>query len=817
MIPVLSATTTLTGHGLGHLSDALTCKVTHEINGEYELRMTYPVTGLHYEDIAEDRIIWAAPDNVTADQAFRIYRITRPLNGIVTIYARHIAYDMSGIIIEPYTASSITTALTGISSHAVPSCPFSFTTSRSVASTFKVNAPATLWSLLGGTAGSLLDVYGGEWDFNNFTVTFASTLGMDRGVSIRYGKNLTQFEQDITVEGTYAAVYPFWYDEDTGTLVTLTEKYITITGAQGTRILLLDCADYFENQPTEAQLRTRANSYITANKVGDPEISWKVNFAMLAQAGEYETQALLEQVQLGDKLSVYYEPANLTGTARAVKTVYDALLERYDSVTLGRVKQNLAKIIANTGSEINKAVSVAKSSLERAIDNATSFITNGTGYIRFIYNASNDLQEIVSLDTPDISTATKVWRWNNGGFGYSSSGYGGPYGLAITQNGEIVADYITAGTMAGNRVRTGLIEDETGTNWWNLDTGELHIGNFGGRNLIKNTLEPSVDSASNYPTMVGGGNGVVSGIPSVAEHGIRVTAENAGDWIYIGLGGSTGMNGLTPGATYTISFDASFKLISSYTGAGSYSLSFWVYVDGSLHESFQIQQINAANAGQVFSGKRFEQTFTVPGGATACRLYIRQQSASSTYAAAGDYIEIANIKLEKGSIATAWTPAPEDYVAAITTGDENVVTVINQEYSSQFDVLSDSITQTVERLDTLSNGLQAQISTTVQNTADSLTVNIQQAQETADGVQEVLDEYFEFLATGLRIRGTKGSSTGSYLNLAADEVGLYVNSTKRLWLTADGANADYFNASEGVRIGTFIWEQYPGGIRLRKA
>lgn len=470
---ILSENTTLTGHGIGTLTDAVSAIVTHEINGMYELMMTYPVTGIHYEELEENRIIWAEPDNMSAQQAFRIYRITRPLNGIVTVYARHIAYDMSGIIVEPHTASTLQAALSGLASHCVPSCPFTFTTSRSVASPFKVSQPTALWSLLGGQAGSFLDVYGGEWAFDNYAATLTSHLGADRGVSVRYGKNLTELEQDLTIEATYVGVYPYWYDEETEALVNLPEKIITTTGI-GSRILLLDFTSDFENAPTVAQLRARANQYITANNIGEPQISWKISFAQIAQDPRYASIAALEQVQLGDTIHVFYEPMELEASARAVKIEYDVLMERYQSVTLGRVKQNLAAIVAGTNGEIQKAVSAAKSAMDRAIEGSTDFITNGSGYMRFIYD-DQVLKEIVSLDNPDINQAQKVWRWNNGGFGFSSTGYNGPYTTAITQDGSIVADFITTGTLTASLIKAGILADEAGKFSLNLDTGELSI------------------------------------------------------------------------------------------------------------------------------------------------------------------------------------------------------------------------------------------------------------------------------------------------------------------------------------------------------
>ena len=494
MIPFLANSYPFIGNGLGGLSDAIECKVTHEINGEYELSMRYPITGIHYDEIAPTYIIMAVPDNMTQAQPFRIYRISKPLNGVVTVYARHIAYDMMGTIVEPFTQPSLTAAITDLENHCTPSPAFSFGTTRTVASQFKLSEPRELWRVLGGSAGSFLDVYGGEWDFDRLSVTLKTRLGADRGVHIRYGKNMTGLEQDASLESTYSGVWPFWYDEESGTLVQISEKFVAVPGASVTdRVLLLDCTDDFENQPSEQDLRDRANNYITANSVGDPKTSWRVSFVQLSQAGE--AQAALEQVMLGDTLHVYYEALGVNATARAVKTVYDVLADHYKEVTVGRVKQNLANIIVDQNKETENKIATTKSALEQAIDRSTDFIKNGGGYMRFIYNSSNELVEIVSLDNPDIAQATNVWRWNNGGFGFSNTGYNGTYGLAITQAGEIVADYITAGTLTANVIRAGLLTDTLGNNSWDLDTGTFTIKN-GTINISTNNQTASLISLS---------------------------------------------------------------------------------------------------------------------------------------------------------------------------------------------------------------------------------------------------------------------------------------------------------------------------------
>lgn len=648
MIPILSTTGTLTGQGLGRLTEALSCIVTHEVNGEYELRMTYPVTGERYADIAENLVVWAEPDNLTPAQAFRIYRITRPLNGIVTIYARHIAYDMSGIVVKPFTASTLTNALAAISPNSSPSCPFTITSTRTVATQMKVSVPTVLWGLLGGQSGSFLDIYGGEWDFNNYTAELKTTLGTDRGVTVRYGKNLTKLEQDVTIEATYAGVFPYWYDEESGVLVKLTSDYISIPGATGSRLLLLDLSDEWETAPTEVQLQARANAYITANDPGTPKISWKVNMAMLSQSEEFKDMAILEQVMLGDTIHVYYEPMNLTASARAVKLEYDVLLERYTTVTLGRVKQNMAQIVAAEKKETAQNFKNLKSTLEKAIDSATDFITNPSGEMRFIYDANDVLQEIVVLDNPDISQAQSVWRLNSGGYGHSSTGYAGPYTLAITQNGAIVADFITAGTMAGNRVRTGMLEDETHTNYWNLDTGEFHIealGNVGGRNILLNsaTLQWSVVNGATVT---------------------HTTGQTVSEWLCadaIRASGTAGnINGTALQMLYTsqtsnIYLADTHYIMSCYIKNNHATDSIWFFANNGTSEEIQPGEVKRVKS-------------DVDGdGYTALRMRIAVAGANDPF----DFT-YWHPQIEYGEALTSWNPAPEDKV-----GNNEIISKIN--------------------------------------------------------------------------------------------------------------------------------------------
>lgn len=460
MNPILygASETSFDSNGIGILSDAILCDVYQELNGQYELEMQYPVTGLHFSSIANERILLAKVDPVSELQPFRIYRITKPMHGVVTVYARHIAYDMRGITVSPFTAQNCPAALQGMKINAATDCPFEFWTDKETAADMTVAVPKTIWSQLGGSAGSVLDVYGGEYEFDRFTVKLHNRRGADRGVSIRYGKNLTSLEQDENCANVYTGVHPYWLGSD-GTLVQLPEKILHAEGNYPkVRNKPLDLSRDFETQPTEEQLRTRAQKYMKDNDIGVPDVSWKVEFVQLEQTEEYKGMALLERVLLGDTVSVEFAEMGVSASARAVAGRYDSLQERWKNVYLGSVRANIADTIVQQQQQIQQAPT--KTDLERAKEAATAWLTNGKGYKVERRDADGKVIDTLYMDTPDINTAVNILRIGQSGIGFSHTGVNGPYLSAWTIDGHFCADFMTTGTLNAALVKViNLIAD----------------------------------------------------------------------------------------------------------------------------------------------------------------------------------------------------------------------------------------------------------------------------------------------------------------------------------------------------------------------
>ena len=462
--------TEFTTNGIGSLIESTSCIVTENRNGEYDLKLTYPVDGVLFSELQNNRIIFCKPNPFSDPQPFRIYRISTPFKQEVAVYANHISYDLSGVPVSPFTAGSVTEAMQKMEDNAAVENPFEFYTDKVTTATMTVEAPTSSRSLLGGQTGSLLDIYGGEYEFDMFTVKLLNKRGQNNGVSLRYGKNITDVTQELNISSVYTGIYPYWMNQED--YVELPQKIVYASGTfEKQKIQAVDFSSEFEEQPTQSQLLEAAQEYIQANNIGIPKVNITVSFVALEQTEEYKDMALLEKVMLCDDVNVEFPSLGISTTAECVTTEYDAILDRYDSITLGEATTTIADTISGNTEEIKDKPSY--SFLDKAVNNATNWITNGAGYMVAVKDEVGNWKEICSLDTPDIETAINVWRWNNGGFGHSSKGYNGPYETAITQDGQIVANFITAGEMNAGVIKTGLLKGNTGNAYFNLDTGDL--------------------------------------------------------------------------------------------------------------------------------------------------------------------------------------------------------------------------------------------------------------------------------------------------------------------------------------------------------
>lgn len=462
MKPILfpSTATEFNTQGLGVLTDAISCTVTEERNGAFELTMQYPDTGVHFAEITDRCIIYAIPSPYRAPQPFRIYRITRPMDGIIMVYAQHITYDLSGVPLNPFTAINAPDALSKLSLNAAVDSPFTFWTDKSTVASFAVSTPSSTRSVLGGSSGSILDVYGGEYEWDGFTVRLYGHRGYDNGVVISYGKNLTDIEQDRNISNVATGIYPYWTNAE-GALVTCAPKIVNAPGTYDfTRVVPVDFSNDFEGQPTPEHLQARAEKYVEDNKIGIPKTSITASFVQLEQFPEYEDLALLEKCDLCDTVTIRYPQLGVEAKAEIVKIETDVLLDRYNSVEIGDVRTNIADTIVGQQQEIKQKPS--ETYLRESVLALTETILGASGGAVRLLDTNNDgmPDTLYIADDPDPTKARKVWRFNHEGWGASNNGYNGPFSYGATLKNGMVADFITAGTLNADLVNiVNLIAD----------------------------------------------------------------------------------------------------------------------------------------------------------------------------------------------------------------------------------------------------------------------------------------------------------------------------------------------------------------------
>lgn len=477
MIPILyaSSETQFTSNGIGRLVDATYCAVTEERNGEFALEMDLPTTSALFPDIAEGRFIYAPTKPGGSRQIFEIAKIEVSLSGMASIYASHVSYRLNKIITMPFTASSCISAVSGLKTNAVGTCPFNFWTDKNVSASFNNKIPTPIRSLLGGQEGSILDVFGkGEYEFDNYDVKLYQNRGSDRGVTIRYGKNLTDLVDKSDTTNVYTGIVPY-YTNELGT-ITLPEKVIWGTHASEYPYQMAKPVDFssrFDTAPTTAQLRAAANAYLSASTGWQINSNLKVSFVSLSDTEEYKDVAVLQRVNLCDTVTIVTELGEQT-TAEVVRVVYDVLGERYTSIELGEAQTSLGQAIQDEILEVVPTTSF----MQDAIANGTRLITGGLGgYVVLKPNANGQPEELLVMDNQDYNVAEHIWRFNKNGIGFSKNGYQGNFQQAWTIDGRFYTDWVTAGSIKAGLIDTGVLQSLNKAVKFDLDNGTLTLGN----------------------------------------------------------------------------------------------------------------------------------------------------------------------------------------------------------------------------------------------------------------------------------------------------------------------------------------------------
>lgn len=358
MIPILypaDQTQFWTNNGLGGLPDAISCVVTEQRNtaGGYWLEMDYPVNGLHFDLLAPERIIYAAPSMGNIPQPFRISRISRPINGIVHIEAPHISSALKTIV----TSGIQTGTDIGTIGRAY------FTRARELGQTFRFGfasnvvapssitldhrEPASLMDVLLGTEGSILDLAGGEFEWYDWDVVLHAQRGVDTGIEIRYGVNMSDLEAETDATELVTAVIPYWKGSVSGSDTFILGSMCTAANASAfayIRCVPLDVSDQFQLEqdqiPTSAQITAKGQAIINSSSRNQLQTSIRVKYEPITNViGE-------RRINLCDTMRVVYPDLNVSSVSKVVETKYNTLTEQYDELTIGSIQQTIVDTVA---------------------------------------------------------------------------------------------------------------------------------------------------------------------------------------------------------------------------------------------------------------------------------------------------------------------------------------------------------------------------------------------------------------------------------------------------------------------------------------
>lgn len=435
--------------GIGVLRDAIKVRVTEELNGLFELTMEYPIDGHLFNELKFTRIICCKSSPYSKPQPFRIYSISTPINRTVTINAAHISYDLSGFIVDPFSATNLDETIAGLKNKVYGDCPFEYVHTVNESGNVNVSEPKSVRSVLGEHVSK---AYQPDFTFDGLTVIMEDKRGGDTGVDVVYGKNLIDINQEENNTNVYTGVYPFWRDDEDNITV-LEERVIKTPGTWNyTKIYPLDLSNEFKNMPTQEEMKAFTETYIEVYSLGIPEISLSISVLQL-NGTDYEREMLTGKINLGDTITVQFPDAKVNAKARCIKTVYDPLQNRYETLELGDAVRTLADSIISSSQDIDNKINAAKESTKEYVDDAVLNATKPKeGYV-LLY--PNDKPEVlIAMDSTSLSSSRMVWKLNENGLSVSTNGYNGTY-TSFHQNGKNVLNDDTVDSLD---VTSGAIE-----------------------------------------------------------------------------------------------------------------------------------------------------------------------------------------------------------------------------------------------------------------------------------------------------------------------------------------------------------------------
>lgn len=432
-------------------------EITRQKNADFSFFGTYSLKGQHANSIKKGMFVKAKWENGTW-QYFEIRDIIKDLTTL-SINAVHIGYMANrNFITNSFTSSGNgQTIMNNLKASQSFAQRFTFKSTVPTHHQFTAKQVNTIDAIMGSNNGqqNLVGVTGGELDMDNFTLNLKDRIGVDNGYRIDFGINLESIEEhvdDLSVVNSLYLIGAVPEDTDYDSeQEPITFSFLEVAGVNDSNRKI----GKRENQEckTIAELKAWGQSLFDVGRIHEPKATHEVNMIMLENTEEYkDLYDNVHKLSFGDTAYVMLREINIEVVERMVACVWLPRLNKYKEVTLGNENTTYTSSVNTAVQDVVNKVEKKSEQLLNAVVNATNWIT-GTkgGYVRF--RPKNAPSEILIMDTDNVSTAKKVWRWNLGGLGYSKAGVNGPFELAMTQDGVFVADFIKAGTIQADVFR----------------------------------------------------------------------------------------------------------------------------------------------------------------------------------------------------------------------------------------------------------------------------------------------------------------------------------------------------------------------------
>lgn len=460
-----------------------------ETGSTWTLTMIYPASGRYAQQITTSTYIYAQPAIGRDLHLFDITEITEGEWDGAEALEITATCPVTPDVPREYNQMTVAQALSYISEHAaqIQSCPFTFSTEPKSAGDgwatqlleFWNEAPVSLREILGTDSGALSNVYGGEWEYDDFRFILHEERGHDNGVQYRYGKNITDISERINIDDLYTHAFAYWKGTASSSTNTERGQYYVKRGSvikalddqydqmfPTPRMMIIDASSEFEQEPTTAELDAYTQKYIADNQIGTPTVTINVSIVDLASTEEYEDIVSLETVNLCDTVTVVFPQFGVDIKAKVTAIEYDVLLGKNNFVTIGQTDVKLSDLIAQDQHNLVRQKYDLQKWADRCSERAIEALSGWYGgNIRKNFDVNDHKQQsMYIMNTDSMGTATRAIKLDGNGIGISRNGAQGEYAYMVNLN-------------YGNCFFTDRWADDGDTNASFLKRGVVRAGN----------------------------------------------------------------------------------------------------------------------------------------------------------------------------------------------------------------------------------------------------------------------------------------------------------------------------------------------------